>query len=82
MFLLWSKYVFISRKVFCEVDWLLFGLSFILVMFCIFLIFVLLLIYNFFGNELEEKIFCDKVKLVKIESGDEESDEEKVYCCF
>lgn len=78
--LLWSKYVFISRKAFCEVDWPPSGLSFTLVTSCIFLIPVSLLIYNFFGNESEEKISCDKAKLVKIESGDEESDEEKAHC--
>mgnify|MGYP000028911224 CR=1 FL=1 len=78
--LLWSKYVFISRKAFCEVDWPPSGLSFTLVTSCIFLIPVSLLIYNFFGNEAEERIANEKAKLVKLENGDEESDEEKAHC--
>lgn len=83
-FLLWSKYVFISRKVFCEVDWLFFGLGFIFIIFCIFFILVFFLIYNFFGNEFEDdKNLSEKVKLVKLESGEnEESDEDKVYSCL
>lgn len=39
-----------------------------------------LLIYNFFGNEAEERIANEKAKLVKLENGDEESDEEKAHC--
>lgn len=78
--LLWSKYVFISRKAFCEVDWPPSGLSFTLVTSCIFLIPVSLLIYNFFGNDAEEKISSEKEKLAKMESGEEESDEDKAHC--
>jgi len=78
--LLWSKYVFISRKAFCEVDWPPSGLSFTLVTSCIFLIPVSLLIYNFFGNDTEEKNTSDKAKLAKMESGEDESEESKAHC--
>lgn len=77
--LLWSKYVFISRKAFCEVDWPPSGLSFTLVTSCIFLIPVSMLVYNFFGNEADDEINSEKAKLAKLESGDEESYEEKAH---
>lgn len=79
--LLWSKYVFISRKAFCEVDWPPSGLGFTLITSCIFLIPVSLLIYNFFGNDSEDdKNSSEKAKLVKLESGEnEESDEDKAH---
>ena len=59
--LLWSKYVFISRKAFCQVDWPPSGISFTLVTSFIFLVPVSLLIYNFFGNEKEE-VIAEKLK--------------------
>lgn len=80
--LLWSKYVFISRKAFCEVDWPPSGLSFTLITSCIFLIPVSLLIYNFFGSESEaDKNLNEKEKLAKMESGEtEETEEDKAHC--
>ena len=78
--LLWSKYVFISRKAFCEVDWPPSGLSYTLITSFIFLIPVSLLIYNFFGNDSEDKNTSEKGKLAKMESGEEESDEDKAHC--
>lgn len=78
--LLWSKYVFISRKAFCEVDWPPSGLSFTLVTSCIFLIPVSLLIYNFFGSDSEEKETSDKDKLAKMENGEGESEADKAHC--
>lgn len=76
--LLWSKYVFISRKAFCEVDWPPSGLSFTLITSCIFLIPVSLLIYNFFGSDAEAS--SEKAKLARMESGEEETDEDKAHC--
>ena len=79
--LLWSKYVFISRKAFCEVDWPPSGLSFTLITSCIFLIPVSLLIYNFFGSESEDKNSSEKAKLAKMENGEaEETEEDKAHC--
>ena len=77
--LLWSKYVFISRKAFCQVDWPPSGLSFTLITSCIFLIPVSLLIYNFFGSEAEEKSSIEKEKLSMVENGQAESDDDKAH---
>ncbi|KAK3699876.1 hypothetical protein QZH41_005309 [Actinostola sp. cb2023] len=49
--LLWSKYVFISRKAFCTVDWPPSGLSFTIVASCVFLVPVSLLVYNLFNHD-------------------------------
>jgi len=38
------------------------------------------LIYNFFGNDTEEKSTSDKAKLAKMEGGEDESEESKAHC--
>lgn len=63
--LLWSKYVFISRKAFCEVDWPPSGLSFTLFASVIFLIPISLLIFNLFDFENE----CEKSNVLQMERG-------------
>ena len=54
--LMWSKYVFISRKAFCQIDWPPSGLPYTLATSAFFLVPVTMLIYNFFGREKEEEI--------------------------
>lgn len=63
--LLWSKYVFISRKAFCEVDWPPSGLSFTFFASIIFLIPISFLIFNLFSHEDE----CEKSKALQMELG-------------
>lgn len=70
--MLWSKYVFISRKAFCEVDWPPSGLSFTVFASFIFLIPISLLILNLFSDENE----YEKSKVLKMERGNSSGNED------
>lgn len=69
--LLWSKYVFISRKAFCQVDWPPSGISFTIVASCVFLVPVSLLIYNLFNSDDENQ---NEEKKINLSKEDEEKD--------
>ncbi|EDO40797.1 predicted protein [Nematostella vectensis] len=68
--LLWSKYVFISRKAFCQVDWPPSGLSYTVVASCVFLVPVSLLVYNMFNGQSSADAVGDKVKIIEEEKQD------------
>lgn len=71
--LLWSKYVFISRKAFCQVDWPPSGLSFTIVASCVFLVPVSLLIYNLFNSDDDNQTGSEKKS--KLSQDDKEREE-------
>lgn len=76
--LLWSKYVFITRKAFCQVDWPPSGLTFTLIASAIFLMPVSFLVYNLFnqGNdETQEEKSKQLVESSKEDSDDDSEDE-------
>lgn len=73
--LLWSKYVFITRKAFCQVDWPPSGLTFTLIASGIFLLPVSFLVYNLF-NQGSDEIQEEKSKQLAEQSKDN-SDEDK-----
>ncbi|KXJ19458.1 melanopsin [Exaiptasia diaphana] len=72
--LLWSKYVFISRKAFCQVDWPPSGLSFTIVASCVFLVPVSLLVYNLFNSDDENQNSEKQIKLTAEEKEREKLD--------
>jgi 1,4-dihydroxy-2-naphthoate octaprenyltransferase len=67
---MWSKYVFITRKAFCQVAWPPSGLTFTLVASCIFLVPVSLLVYNLFNNVKDETEADENPKLKVDENND------------
>ncbi|XP_031569862.1 melanopsin-A-like [Actinia tenebrosa] len=73
--LLWSKYVFITRKAFCQVDWPPSGLTFTLIASVIFLMPVSFLVYNLF-NQGNDEIQEEKSKQQLLEQSKDDSDDD------
>ena len=84
--LIWSKYTFLSRKAFCQVEFSSSGFPMSLVVSFLFLIPVATLAFSMMGNTSREKLpaelknnkFCDKHQRSTVCSGDVDGDEENV----